>query len=62
MTELLLAHSVLVSYKKICLKDAKVLLRIHNTRYYDLLLCYGNKIGDKHVQPLNCHRKLMCNC
>ena len=49
VTELLLADSVLVSYKKICLKEAKVLLRIHNTRCYDLLLCYGKKIRDKHV-------------
>ena len=38
VTGLLYAHSVLVFYKKICLKGAKVLPRIHNTGCYDLLL------------------------
>ena len=39
VTGLLIAHPVLVFYKKICLKVGEVLPRIiHNTRRYDLLV------------------------
>ena len=62
VTGQLLAHSVLVFYKKICLNEAKVMPRIHKTRCYDLLRWLTErttkKIRDQHVQPLHCHKQI----
>ena len=49
-TGLLIAHSVLIFYEKICLKAGEVLqVKFYRTN--------SKKNCDQHMQPLHCHKK-----